>query len=389
VVTVSETIHTLYLFGITLGIALLISEIFRRLEQSEVVGQVFVGILLGPYVLGVIRPNEIFEFIAELGAIILLFIAGLETDVKELSKSSLAAGLLALFGVILSFIPAFIILYPITMNAVLSFYISAALCATSVGITVRVFSEFGKLKSREAQTVIAAAVVDDVISVFLLTLAINFATAKELGFQEVFNIVWSMIVFFLAMLGLSVIITTHVVPRLWRLKVRGAVLIFSITLAILAGYAAAQIGLSPIIGAYIAGLMLAETGLKDEILRDVSPIAFITVPVFLVNIGLKVNINALWKALFLGTILSIVAILGKILSGYPVMKVIKNDEKPSPLLLGSGMVPRGEVGFIFATIGLTIGVLNDYWYANLVYVILVTTFIAPILLRFLLKRGGE
>ncbi|MHA1589496.1 MAG: cation:proton antiporter [Candidatus Njordarchaeales archaeon] len=388
-VTVSETIHTLYLFGITLGIALLISEIFRRLEQSEVVGQVFVGILLGPYVLGVIRPNEIFEFIAELGAIILLFIAGLETDVKELSKSSLAAGLLALFGVILSFIPAFIILYPITMNAVLSFYISAALCATSVGITVRVFSEFGKLKSREAQTVIAAAVVDDVISVFLLTLAINFATAKELGFQEVFNIVWSMIVFFLAMLGLSVIITTHVVPRLWRLKVRGAVLIFSITLAILAGYAAAQIGLSPIIGAYIAGLMLAETGLKDEILRDVSPIAFITVPVFLVNIGLKVNINALWKALFLGTILSIVAILGKILSGYPVMKVIKNDEKPSPLLLGSGMVPRGEVGFIFATIGLTIGVLNDYWYANLVYVILVTTFIAPILLRFLLKRGGE
>ena len=388
-VTVSETIHTLYLFGITLGIALLISEIFRRLEQSEVVGQVFVGILLGPYVLGVIRPNEIFEFIAELGAIILLFIAGLETDVKELSKSSLAAGLLALFGVILSFIPAFIILYPITMNAVLSFYISAALCATSVGITVRVFLEFGKLKSREAQTVIAAAVVDDVISVFLLTLAINFATAKELGFQEVFNIVWSMIVFFLAMLGLSVIITTHVVPRLWRLKVRGAVLIFSITLAILAGYAAAQIGLSPIIGAYIAGLMLAETGLKDEILRDVSPIAFITVPVFLVNIGLKVNINALWKALFLGTILSIVAILGKILSGYPVMKVIKNDEKPSPLLLGSGMVPRGEVGFIFATIGLTIGVLNDYWYANLVYVILVTTFIAPILLRFLLKRGGE
>ncbi|MHA1616756.1 MAG: cation:proton antiporter [Candidatus Njordarchaeales archaeon] len=382
---VSETIVTLYLFGVTLGVALFVSEIFRRLELSEVVGQVLVGIILGPYVLRVLHPNEIFEFISELGAIILLFIAGLETDIKELARSSLAAGLLAVFGIILSFFPAFIVIYPLTGNAVLAFYISAALCATSVGITVRVFAEFGKLRTREAQTIIAAAVIDDVISVFLLTLGINFITAKTLGFHEIFNIVWSMIVFFLSMLGLSVIITSRVVPKLWQLKVRGAALIFSITLAILAGYAAAQIGLSPIIGAYIAGLMLAETGLKDELLTEVAPIAFITVPVFLVNIGLKINVYALFKAIFLGTILSVIAILGKALSGYPAVKVIRDEDKPSPLILGIGMVPRGEVGFIFATIGLSFGVLNDYWYANLVYVILVTTFIAPLLLKYLLE----
>jgi len=387
IVVVTDIVTKLYTYGIAIIACLIMAEVFKRMKQSEILGQVLVGILLGPYVLGVIHPSEIWDFLSELGALTLLFITGLETNIKEVMKSGLAASILAICGVTFSFFLVFPIVYLLTRSFILALYIGAMLCATSVGITARVFAEFGRLKSIEAQTIIVSAVLDDILTVFLLILATNFAVVGTVSPEFLVNLFWSLVVFLLSMLGLSVLFTSYVVPQLRKLKARGAVLYFSFGFALLSAVASARVGLSPIIGAYIAGVMLSEAGMRDEILRDISPIAHITVPVFLLNIGLRINIYLIAEAFVLGLVFSAIAIIAKVLSGFPAGKIQKLGKRSS-VILGVGMAPRGEVGLIFASIGLSMGILNDMWYATTVFVVLVSTFLTPIALRYLLA-GGE
>jgi Kef-type K+ transport system membrane component KefB len=374
------------MYGVALLASLLVAELSKRLRQSEIIGQIIMGIILGPYVLGILRPNEIFEFISLIGMLTLLFIAGLETDVRLIMRSGLAASVLAVGGVIFTILFSMPLMFFITGDFALTLYVGIALCATSIGITVRVFADFEKLKSEEAQTIIVAAVLDDLLSVILLSLVIDMASVGTLTIQRFLRILTLTGIFFLAILIFGFLIKTYIAPKIWRLKSRGAMLVFSFCLALLVSFVAAYIGLSPIVGAYFAGVIFAETEMRDNILTEVSPIALVTVPIFLINIGMKISLTSPGKAILMGTIFSVLAIFGKLLGGILTGKVQK-QERSSSYIMGIGMVPRGEVLLIFADLGLTLGIIDGTWYATLIFVALVTTFLTPMFLKYFILRG--
>jgi len=384
-VMVTEIVTNIYLYGLALAVSLLAAELFKRMEQSEVIGQVLMGILLGPYLLGIIHPNEIFSFISEIGALTLLLIAGLETDIQIILKSRVSATILGVCGVLFTILLAFPIVYSISGDPILSLYIGVTLGATSISLTVRIFSEFGKLKTEEAQTIIISAVFDDLIVVFLSIFVIDLALTGSFGLHRMVHVTFLILVFFAVTLIIGILFAKLIGSRLHKFKSRGAIIIFVFSFGLLFGYFASLMGFSPIIGAYFAGLMLAEVDLKDEIIEGISPIAFVTVPIFLVNIGLRVNVSIIAEAAFLGGLLSIAAIMGKVLSGFPVGKIQKTDRR-TLVLLGAARIPRAEVVLVFASIGLELGILNDAWYSSLVVVMITTTFLTPIILKYLLKE---
>lgn len=383
-----ELAINLFMYGVSLLAGLLVAEVSKRLRQSEVVGQILIGIILGPSVLGILRPNEIFEFLSMIGMLTLLFIAGLETDVGATIRSGKAAAILTLGGSLLTIFLALPITYLIAGSLSLAFYVGAALCATSISITVRVFAEFEKLKSSEAQTIIVAAVLDDLLSVILLSLVIDLSTAGILTFQRIVRILSLTACFFLAVLMFGVFFTKYIAPKIWMLKSRGAMLIFCFSLALLVSFIAAYIGLSPIVGAYFAGVILAETEIRNNVLTEVSPIALVTVPIFLINIGMKMSFISPGKAVLIGILLFAIVVVSRFLSGL-LTGVIQKQNKNSSYILGIGMLPRGEVLLIFADLGLTLNVINDTWYMALILVVLFTTFLTPIFLKNLLLRGEK
>jgi len=384
IVTVGEIATSVYLYGIALATSLIAAETLKRAGQSEVIGQVLVGILLGPYILGIIHPSEIFSFIAEIGAMTLLLIAGLETDVRVVFRTGFSAMLLAFFGVVFTFLLVLPFVYIVSNNLVIALYLSVTLGATSISLTVRIFSEFGKLKSKEVQMIIVSAVFDDLFVIFLLIFVIDLALTGFFNVHRLVTLTALIGFFFLITLALGFLFTKVLSIHLHKFKSRGALIIFVFSFGLLFGYFAYLVGFSPIIGAYFAGLIMAETEVKDVIIEEISPIAFVTVPIFLVNIGLKVNILVLGEALLLGIILAFFASLGKILSGYPVGFKEKFSRKVSTLL-GAARVPRAEVVLVFASIGLELNLLNDVWYSSLVVVMIITTFITPIILKYLLR----
>ena len=383
-----ELAVNLFMYGVALLAGLLVAELSKRLRQSEVVGQILIGIILGPSVLGILRPNEVFEFLSMIGMLTLLFIAGLETDVGVIVRSGKAAAVLTLGGSLFTIFLALPIAYLIAGDLAIAFYVGAALCATSISITVRVFAEFEKLKSSEAQTIIVAAVIDDLLSVILLSLVIDLSTAGVLTLQRIIRILSLIASFFLAVLVFGIFFTKYVAPKIWMLKSRGAMLIFCFSLALLVSFIAAYVGLSPIVGAYFAGVILAETEIRNNVLTEVSPIALVTVPIFLINIGMKINFISPGKAVIIGILLSAIVVLSRFLSGI-LTGIIQGQNKNSSYILGIGMLPRGEVLLIFADLGLTLNVINDMWYMALILVVLFTTFLTPIFLKNLLLRGGK
>jgi len=383
-----ELAINLYMYGIALLAGLLVAELSKRLRQSEVIGQILIGIILGPYVLGILRPNEVFDFLSMIGMLTLLFIAGLETDVGVIMRSGMAAAILALGGTIFTIILTLPVVYLIARDFAIAIYVGAALCATSISITVRVFADLEKLKSSEAQTIVVAAVLDDLLSVILLSLVIDLTTAGVLTVQRILKILSLTGGFFLAILVFGAFFTRYIAPKIWRLKSRGAMLIFCFSFALLVSFIAAYIGLSPIVGAYFAGVILAETEVRNNVLTEISPIALVTVPIFLINIGMKISLISPGKAIVIGILFSAIVVLSRFLGGILTSRIQKQG-KDSSYIFGVGMLPRGEVLLIFADLGLTLSIIDNTWYMALILVVLVTTFLTPIFLKYLLLRGEK
>ncbi len=385
----SPEIMGIFTFGGILFISLIVSDISRRIGQSEVIGLVLIGIILGPYMLGILEPTEFLKFLGELGLLLLLFIAGLETNIKEVSKMGPAPIILAIGGVVFIFLIIMPFVYFLTNDILLSFFLASAATATSVGITMKVFHDYGKSSSMESQMIIIAAIVDDILALFLLIFASELVIEQQLTIVRFFELLWSLAGYFLTMIGFSVLISSYLMRFVLKLKARGSILLFALSFAILSAYSAATVGLSPVVGAYIAGVILSETHTRDEVMRSVSTIALVTVPIFFLNTGMNINVGVLYDAFIIGLIFTILAVIGKVLGGL-MTNFLSNPkiERQQSLLLGFGMVPRGEIGLIFAGIGISMGILNQYWYSALVMMVLLTTFIAPLAIRVFLS-GGE
>jgi Kef-type K+ transport system membrane component KefB len=392
------SIPSLFLVLATMLVAAkLLGELAERIGQPAVLGELVAGVVLGGSVLGVVPASgtaaAVVQVFAELGVVLLLFEIGLETDLREMFRVGTASLSVAMVGVILPFALGFVY-WAYVPHAVsggttdlttAAVFVGATLTATSVGITARVLSDLSRMNTQEARIIIGAAVIDDVIGLVILTVVSGMAAGASVSAFGILRISAVAVGF----LVIAVLVGRFAVPRLFdlvvRMRVRYVLLVFALAFALGLSAVAAVAGSALIIGAFAAGIILSGTNQFDTIEREVRPVASIFAPIFFVSVGASVNLRLLdptqeGSAGLLGIAgaLIVLAIAGKIAAGWAAPWVPFRR-----IVVGVGMVPRGEVGLIFADIGRRSGVLNEAVFGAVLLMIMVTTFVAPPALKLL------
>lgn len=364
------------------------AELAERLRVPAVLGEILAGVLVGPSVLGWVTLTDSrgvsLGMLAEIGVLLLLLQVGMEMDLRELGKVGTASLAVAVVGVVVPFAAGFGVALAFDTSTNTAVFIGAALTATSVGITARVFGDLRALATTEARVVLGAAVADDVLGLIILTVVVKVVTGGDVDAVTILS-TFGLAIGFLAVTGLLGIVG---VPKLLDVVHRRAmspatvtVAAFAITLAFAELADAAKLAF--IIGAFMAGLGLGRSHHHERIARDLGAVGNILIPVFFASIGINADLDAMFKPSVLGlaAVLSAVAVAGKLASALGMF-----GARVDRLLIGLGMIPRGEVGLIFASIGLANGVLDADQYGALILVVLVTTVITPPLLRWRLGR---
>src|SRR3954470_16145367 len=384
--------------------AKLLGELAERLGQPAVLGELVAGVLLGGSVLGIVPGDgpaaEMIHVLAELGVVLLLFEIGLETDLREMFRVGTASLAVATVGVVLPFLFGFVYWAYLphaasggaTNPTTAAIFVGGTLTATSVGITARVLSDLNRMSSEEAKIIIGAAVLDDVIGLVILTVVSGMATGASVSTLGIVRVSAVAVGF----LVVAVLVGRFAVPRLFdlvvRMRVRYVLLVFAFAFALGLAAVASVAGSALIIGAFAAGIILSGTNQFDTIEREVRPVASIFTPIFFVSVGASVNLRLLdptseGSAGLLGVAgaLIVLAIAGKVAAGWAAPWV-----RFRRLVVGVGMVPRGEVGLIFADIGRRAGVLNEAVFGAVLLMIMATTFVAPPALKLLFgSRPGS
>lgn len=371
--------------------AKLLGEVAERFGQPSVLGELIAGVVLGGSLLGIVPDQgpagEVVHLLAQLGVVLLLFEIGLETDLREMLRVGPASLSVATVGVILPFVLGFAYWAYLPHAArggttdltTAAIFVGATLTATSVGITARVLSDLNQMSSPEARIIIGAAVIDDVLGLVILSVVSGLAAGVSLSTLGVLR-VFAVAVGFLVV---AVLVGRFLAPRLFdlvvRMRVRYVLLVFSIAFALGLASVAALAGSALIIGAFAAGLILSGTNQFDTIEREVRPVVSVFAPIFFVSVGASVNLRLLDPTregaagvLGVAAVLTALAILGKLAAGWAAPWV-----RFRRLVVGVGMIPRGEVGLIFADIGRRAGILNEAVFGAILLMIVVTTFVAP------------
>ena len=403
-----DSIRTEYFFLTIIAIlvsAKVLGEIAERVGQPAVLGELIAGVLIGPSMLALLPTagpiSEIVHLLAEIGVAILLFEIGLETDLKEMFRVGGSASVVALVGVIAPFALGFAFWYAVQPEigaaaigvspTMVAIFVGATLTATSVGITARVLTDLNRVHTPEARVVIGAAVVDDVIGLVILAVVSALAAGAAL---TIFGIALKFVIA-AGFLVAAVIIGNFIAPRVFQLidsmRVRGVLLVAAFCFALLFAALAGLVGSAVIIGAFAAGVVLSSTNQFDLIEERIAPVADIFTPIFFVSVGAGVNVNLFlpWTSTFdigvlmVGGALLLIAIVGKLASGYAVGW---GRNPLNHLAIGAGMIPRGEVGLIFAHIGLANGILTPQVYSAILIMVIFTTFLAPPLLKPIFGR---
>ena len=372
---------------IILIVAKAAAEVSDRIRVPAVIGEIIAGILIGPSVLGLVNTGDMLFFLAELGVILLLIQVGLETDIVELKTVGRASILVAIIGVVLPMALGFGASSMLGESINTSLFVGAALTATSIGITARVFGDLRALATVEARTVLGAAVVDDVLGLIILTVVTRIVEQGSVGIGTIASTIGLAVGF----LAVTSTVGFTIFPQLFARIAKGArststVSVVAIGIALGFSVLADKAHLAPIIGAFVAGLALRRIATHERVERDVSSLAQIFVPIFFLNIGISTNIRAMADARVIGValILSAVAIISKIAAASGAI-----GSRGDKWTIGFGMLPRGEVGLIFASIGLSVGALSEELYGSVLVVVLVTTLIAPPLLRWRLGTQAQ
>lgn len=372
--------------ALILAAAKLIGELAERIGVPAVLGEILAGVVIGPSALGLVEPSDSLFLIAELGAILLLLQVGMETDVNELRRVGRSAITVALIGVGLPLIFGSVTGLALGESGNTAIFIGATLTATSVGITARVFGDLRALTTREARIVLGAAVADDVLGLIILTIVTRVVEEGTIGIGTIATT--SLTAF--AFLAVASFVGFTAVPKIIALVVKkasspAAVSVIAVGLALAYSGIADAAKLAPIIGAFVAGTALGRTVAHERIERDVAAVASLFVPVFFLQIGLETDVASMVrpKVLAMAGLLIVVAVFTKVIAGLGAGR-----NGGDRLLIGLGMMPRGEVGLIFATIGLGVGVFDDDLYAALVLVVLATTVISPAALRWRIGTNG-
>ena len=410
---------------VILAAAKLFSEIFERLGQPAVLGELLSGVVLGNLILlnpewgffeplraAVIQENwaYVIDILARLGVIILLFEVGLESTVKGMMQVGVSSLLVAVLGVVAPFVLGFGVSWlfikelPANLAAIVPagfslnnvhMFVGAVLCATSVGITARVFKDLGKLQYKEAQIILGAAVIDDVLGLIILAVVAGIITAAQAGQTlatgALLKLISMSVLFLGGALALGVFFVPKILKQLAKLRTAGVMLISALLFAFLLSYLANAVGLAAIIGAFAAGLILEDVhfrGFREEIHLEqlLKPLATFLVPVFFVLMGIQVRLETFAELSVLGvaTGITVAAIIGKQLCSLGVLQ--KGLDR---VTVGVGMIPRGEVGLIFAAIGKRLQVIDDATFSAIVIMVIVTTLITPPVLKITLARADK
>jgi Kef-type K+ transport system membrane component KefB len=335
--------------------------------------------------------SEVITVLSELGVIILLFEIGLESNLKDLMAVGIQAIVVAIVGVVVPFTAGTVGLMTLFgVGAVPAIFAGAALTATSIGITSKVLSELGKLNSKEGQIILGAAVIDDVLGIIVLAVVASLAKDGAVDVGKVIYLIISATTFLLGAIALGKVFNKSFVAIADNLKTRGELIIPAFIFAFVMAYLAAVIQLEAILGAFAAGLVLEETDKRIELQKQVIPIADILVPIFFVTVGAKTDLGVLNPAipsnregLIMAIFLITVAIIGKVITGLSVF----GQPQINRLAIGVGMIPRGEVGLVFAGVGAASGVLSKSLGAAIIMMVILTTFLAPPLLRFVFPES--
>ena len=357
------------------------AELCERIRVPAVVGEIVVGIVIGQSMLGWIPSNsEPVATIAELGVLLLLVQVGMEMDLTELGRVGRASMTVAMIGVAVPFALGGLVGLGFGESGNTALFVGAALTATSVGITARVFGDLKALATTEARIVLGAAVADDVLGLIILTVVVKIVTDGDVDALSIMGTIGGAIGFLVVATAVGVLAIPYCfghVERITRSSATIVVLAFAFVLVF--SWAAEWAQLAPIIGAFVAGLAIGRSDQHARVERDFGSTANLFIPVFFVQIGLDADIGAMARPAVLGlaAALVIVAIVSKLASASGAIGM-----RVDRVLIGIGMIPRGEVGIIFASIGLAEGVLGDDQYAALLIVVLVTTLMTPPLLRW-------
>lgn len=359
-------------------------DISVRLRQPAVLGKLLIGIVLGPTVLGIVNDTEILKEVSQIGVILLMFIAGLETDMNEFKRTGKAATFVGVLGIIVPLSLGYIAGNAIGLAPAQAVFLGLLLSATSVSISVQVLKEMNQLQSKEGSTILGAAVIDDILVIVSLAFLMSLTGSDVvLG-----TVILKKVVFF----ALAILAAWKIVPLILQwfapLRVDEAVISAGLIICFTFAYFAEATGVAAIIGAYIAGIGISFTDYKKEIFHKVETISYsIFVPVFFTSIGVAVELSGVGKHLWLIVGLSVLAIFTKLVGAAFGAKLAGFAWKSS-LAVGAGMVSRGEVALIIAGIGLESKLLTADLFAAIVVVVLVTTLVTPPLLKMLFKESN-
>lgn len=367
----------------------------RKFKMPEVLGALVGGVLLGPVVLNFVNYDADIKLLANLGVIMLMFLAGLETDIKAFKESGLSALLIAIGGIIIPLVLGTLGAGLFFDNFLENLFVGVILTATSVSITVETLKEMGKLNSKSGINILGAAVIDDILGLLLISIVLSVSQTSDIS-SNTSNLV--MLSAVLIKIIIFIIISTLCLiylPKLInyfnnKIKLRKDTIAISIAFALLFSYLSESFGIASITGAYIAGLILSRIFFKDYLERSVKSISsgFLS-PIFFASIGLEGSFNGFNSEILLITIVMlVVAVLGKLIGCGIIAKLLKFSSQES-LQIGAGMVSRGEVALITTNIGLQKGIITEEIFLPTLAVVILTTIITPILLKIAFSQKNR
>jgi len=378
-------------------------EIALRFGAPSVIGELTAGIILGPSLLGLLEPTEVIRLLAEIGVILLLFEVGLETDIGRLAKSGSRSVAVALGGFVIPFVMGYAISrYFFELDVLVALFIGGTLTATSIGVTVRILRDVGRQNSREGQIVLGAAVIDDVLGVLLLALLYEFSQTGDLSAENITRLAIFIGLFFAIAPVVAKFVATLLGHYHRMSQMPGLVATLIVSLVMLLAWIAHAVGAPELLGGFAAGLALSRRfflpfglslaqnhQLADEVDRDMKPIVQLFAPIFFVTVGLSLDLREVeWTSAFIWLFslsVGFVAIVGKIAGGYLMVR----EHWLMRHAVGMAMVPRGEVGLIFAELGRSAGVFDGQTYAAIVLVIAYTTLFSPFWIKLFYRLFGE
>lgn len=426
----SEAVGTIDIPHIVLSLAIMLlaaklgGEIAeRKFKQPGVLGELLAGVVISPFAFGPYLgfhpiPGEIMpispeiDLIGQIGVVVLLFLAGIETDVKQFMKFGKVAGFVAAGGVIVPFALGYFAIKmfytppadePIEYVAL---FTGAILTATSVGITARVLKDINRMNSEEGTTILGAAVIDDILGIIVLAMVIgvigtatgatqlNFidnAWNNVVGKSTMTDVIWIILkaaMFWALVLFIGLKYSDKISDLLSKFETKGALMVIALVIGFVISYLAAYIGLALIIGAYAAGLALSASRHREHLIEEITPVFNFLVPIFFVAMGMLVNVKEAITIAGLGVLILVLAIIGKAF-GCGIVSYFSGFNYNGAMRVGTGMIPRGEVGLIVAYIGLSQGIIQQPIYVIAVVMSIVTTLITPPLLKSAFAKGPE